>query len=476
MAVANKPAGRAPRSARSGPATRRRTITIGVVILVVAAVVVAAIFQKPAIISALRPGETMQVVFPRDYKIAPYSTAVKIAGSPVGEVSGISNAPGGGVVVDLKVDNGTLEKLGTAPTAEIRPTTVLGGKYYISLAPGGDRGTFTAAVIPASRARIPVELDTVLAAIPQDAQKGLQGMTAKLDDTLQAGAGRSLDNLLADAPRVLAPTGVTLDALRGTNPDTDLLQTVTGLDATARVLTATPGQLASVVDSLATTSQVLGDNSAPLAQAISQLPDTLRTTTTGSRALSTALDKIVDVASDARPSVQELDPLLKDLDPTLAELRPVLSDLRPLLQDARPLVEQLTPTVVQGTSVLQDLNGPVLQRVNGPISDQILSEWHGNAPKYPNGGGDGNLYYQELGYMFAKLDNSTQYFNGTAHMLGFQPGVGTTSVDGTGPAAQAAQQALSQMFGPPAQPGSTPLQVPPAQGITLPDVTKGLGG
>lgn len=473
MTVTTEPPSRAR---RSGPRTRRSTITIGLVIIAVAAAVVAAIFQKPAIFSALRPGETMQVAFTRDYKIDAYSTAVKIAGSPVGEVSGISDAAGGGVVVSLKVDDGTLEKLGTVPTAEIRPTTVLGGKYYISLAPGGDRGTFTGGVIPATRTTIPVELDTVLAAIPPAAQKGLQGMTAKLDDTFRAGAGTSLDNVLADAPRVLAPTGVTLDALRGTHQDTDLLQTVSGLNSTAQVLTATPGQLASVVDSLAATSKVLGDNSAPLAQAISQLPDALRTTTTGSRALSTALDKVTAVASDARPSVQELDPLLKDLDPALAELRPVLADLRPLLQDAQPLVQQLTPTVAQGTSVLRDLNGPVLQRVNGPITDQITSEWHGNAPKYPNGGGDGNLFYQELGSMFAKLDNSTQYFNGTAHMLGFQPGAGTTSVDGTGPAAQAAQKALSQLFGPPAQPGSPPLQVPPAQGVTLPDVTKGLGG
>ena len=454
-------------------AGRSRTLRIGLVILAVAALAVVAIFEKPAIITTLRPGETLALDFPSNYKVEKYATIVKIAGTQVGVVSDVED-DGNGAVITLKLDDGTRELLGTTPSAEIRPTTVLGGKYYVSLKPGGARGTFDADAIPRERTSTPVELDKVLSAIPPSAQKGLQGATERLDSTLQAGAGDSLAGLAKVAPGVLQPAGVTLDALRGTRPGTDLLDTVSNLDRTAAVLTATPGQLRSVVDSLADTARVLGDNAQPVAQTIGTLPDVLRDSRTGSLKLQATLDKITAVAADARPSVQQLDPLLQQLDPALAELRPVLTDLRPLLQDAQPLVEQLTPTVQQGTSVVADLRGPVLDRVNGPVTDVLLNEWKGDAPKYPNGGGTGNRFYEELGYMFAHINGSVQYFNSTAHLLGFQPGAGTTSVTGTGDAAQQLQNDLSRMFGPPHE--NPPLQLPPAQGVQLPDLTRGIGG
>jgi phospholipid/cholesterol/gamma-HCH transport system substrate-binding protein len=455
-------------------ASRARTLRIGLVILAVFAAAVIAIFSKPAIVTGLRPGETVELEFARDYKVEPYLTAVKVAGSRVGVVSDVDGIDGGGVRLSLKLDNGTREILGTEPTAEIRPTTVLGGKYYVSLTPGGERGTFQADGIPRERTRTPVELDSVMAAIPPAAQKGLQGMTERLDSTFEAGAGNSLATLLESAPGTLQPAGVTLEALRGSRPDTDLLRAVSDLNRTAEVLIATPGQLRSVVDSLAGTSKVLGDNAGPVTETISTLPDVLRATRAGSAKLAFTLDKVTDTAADARPAVRELDPLLRELDPALAELRPVLTDLRPLLEDAQPLVEQLTPTVAQGTSVLHDVHGPVLDRVNGPITEQLLTEWHGEAPKYPNGGGTGNKFYEELGYMFAHINNAVQNFDATAHLLPFQPGAGTSSVTGTGDAAQDLQNELTRMWGPPHQ--EPPLQLPPAGGVQLPDATRGNGG
>ena len=455
--------------------SRGRTIRIGVGIMVAAVLLMVAVFEKSAIITALRPGETLALEFPRNYKIEEYASVVKIAGTQVGVVSDVSEGddPAEPTVISVKLDPGTRALLGTEPTAEIRPTTVLGGKYYISLAPGGSRGTYAAAAIPRERTRTPVELNVVLAAIPPDAQRGLQGATERLDAALQAGAGDALGDLIATAPGMLEPAGTVLDAMRGLNPDTDLTRTVTGLNTTAAVLTRTPGQLGEIVDSLAGTSKVLADNSDPLARTIATLPDVLRTSREGAIKIAPALDKVTAVAADLRPAVQELDPLLEELQPTLAELRPVLDDLRPLLEDAQPLVEQLVPTVEQGIGVIQDVRGPVLDRVNGPIADTLLAEWQGNDPKYPNGGRTGNLFYQELGSMFANINNGVSYSNKTAHLLGFQAGAGTTSITGTGDAAQDLQNQLSRLYGPPHQ--SPPLQLPPADGIQLPDLGEGSG-
>ncbi|MPY81461.1 MAG: MCE family protein, partial [Actinophytocola sp.] len=59
----------------------------------------------------------------------------------------------------MKLDNGTLDKLGTEPSARIRPTTLLGGNYYVHLEHGGAEGAFDDETIPLTRTTSPpVEL------------------------------------------------------------------------------------------------------------------------------------------------------------------------------------------------------------------------------------------------------------------------------------------------------------------------------
>jgi phospholipid/cholesterol/gamma-HCH transport system substrate-binding protein len=450
----------------------RRPVLSGLVLIAVAVLAGVLLFQKPAIITMLTRGETVTVQLARDYKVEPYATPVKMAGTKVGVVSGVERNvdPSGParVLLRLKLHHGTRALLGTEPSAEIRPTTVLGGAYYVELRSGGDKGT-GADVIPVQRTALPVELDRLLSALPADARQGLRGMVERLDSTLGAGAGAPLNQLLADAPATLRPAGVVLDAVRGVNKDTDLASMVSNLNKTAHVLSAKPGQLRAVVDSLAGTARVLGEQAGPVDRTIATMPDTLRAARIGADDLAVTLDKVTDTAKDIRPSVQALDPLLRGLDPTLARLRPVVADLRPLLEDAEPTVHELIPTVSDATAVLDDLNGPVLERVNGPILRTINTEWHGLAPKYPQGGGTGNKFYEELGYMFAHINNGVRYYNATAHLLGFQPGAGTTSVQGTGVTAQRLQDYLSEMYGPPHHRPAAPLGPRLPQGVAVPD-------
>jgi phospholipid/cholesterol/gamma-HCH transport system substrate-binding protein len=452
--------------------TRRPRLT-GLVLIAVAVAATLLLFQKSAIVSALRPGETLTVQLARDYKLDPYAAAVKIAGTKVGVVQSVETAPeqsaAAPVQMRLKLYSGTRALLGTAPSAVIRPTTVLGGTYYVQLYPGGEKGTASSDIIPVQRTKLPVELDQLLSAIPSDAQHGLQGMTERLDTAFKTGAGNDLNRLLTDTPDTLRPTGVVADALRGVNKDTDLATLVTNLNRTAKILSDKPGQLRAVVDSLATASRVLGDNAEPIDQTIATLPATLQTVHTGADDLSITLDKVAATADDARPSVKALDPLLRRLDPTLADLRPVVADLYPLLEDAKPLVNELSPTVDKTTDVLDDLRGPVLDRVNGPILGELNSEWHGLAPKYPQGGGDGAKFYQELAYLVSNAGNSAKFQNATTHTLAFHLGVGSTSLSGTGVTGQQLEDYLAEMYGPPHHTPLTPLAPGAAGGIPLPD-------
>ena len=453
----------------------RRPVLSGVVMIAVAGLATLLLFQKSAIVATLTPGETIRVELARDYKVEPYASVVKIAGSQVGVVRSLDQQDGGGVLMTLKVHNGTRELLGTEPSAEIRPTTVLGGTYYVQLSPGGGSGEASTDTIPVAHTRLPVELDRLLSAIPPDAQRGLQGMTERLDSTFKAGVGAPLNQFLADAPATLRPTGVVADALRGVNRDTDLAVLVNDLNTAAHVLSAKPGQLREVVDSLADTSRVLGAEAGPVDQTIASLPDTLHATRTGADDLSVTLDKLTDTADDARPAVRKLDPLLRKLDPALDDLRPVLDDLLPVLRDAKPLVEELVPTLDDTTDVLDDLDGKVLDRVNGPILDTLNSKWQGLAPKFPQGGGNGHTFYQELGYMFGHINAAVKYQNATAHLLGFQAGAGTTSVYGTGATAQQFQDFLSEAYGPPHRGPVAHLGPELPGGIPLPDPGPGVG-
>jgi phospholipid/cholesterol/gamma-HCH transport system substrate-binding protein len=421
---------------------------MGLVGFVLLAIFMVALFQKSAILTALRPGVVVVAEFSRQYKLEANHSAVKLAGTPVGVVSAIEPTNHGTVAVSLKIDTSALFKIGTEPVAEIRPTTVLGGVYYVALTAGGGTGEFTDRTIPVQRTRVSVELDTLLRAVPPRDQVSLQKTTGHLDDALRAGTGNALRDLARDAPDALAPTGVVLDAARGTRPDTDLAGLVTDLNRLAEVVTRRDGQLGSIVDSVATASDALAAQSRPLADTVATLPKTLELTRTGAQDLSGTLDRLTTTAESIRPAIQELDPLLEKIDPTLAEARPVVSDLGPLLAQAQPMVEELVPTARTGTHILDDVRGPVLDRINGPISNTIMSEWHGAGPKYPQGG-NGNKFYEELGYMATHWNNAAKFYDQNGRDVRIQLGAGTSTPANTPGGLDALLVQLSELGGPP---------------------------
>lgn len=446
----------------------RHPVRSGMLILAALGAVVLLIFSKPYLVTWLTPGETIAVELARNYKLRPNLSAVKIAGAKVGVVQSVEARDGGrGALITLKVDHGTRALLGTEPSAVVAPTTLLGGTYFLQLTPGGAPGP-APEVIPLARTGLPVELQQILSAVPPDAQRGNQLALARFDDTFRAGVGKALNTLLADAPSGLRPTGKVVDALRGVNKDADLANLVTDLNTTTRTLSVTPGELRSLVDSTAATARAFGDNAVAVDRTIATLPATMRSTRDGAGKLGELLERLTQTADDARPIVRELDPVLDELEPALDELRPVMEDLEPLLRDADPLLEKLAPGLDTTTDVLDDVDGPVLDRLNGPILDAFLSEWKGFAPKYPQGGRAGTKMYEELGYVVTNAGGATAPIDATQHILAVYLGGGPTMVQGTGPLAQAFQDYLSEMYGPPHQKQPLPLGPRLAEGITPP--------
>jgi phospholipid/cholesterol/gamma-HCH transport system substrate-binding protein len=330
-------------------------------------------------------------------------------------------------VLRVKISDEAFRALGSAPGAAIRPTTLLGGRYYVDLVPGGLPGP-PEGDIPVSRTHLPVEPAQVAATLQPDARAGAQAAIGDLDATLRNGGDDALRALVADAPSALDPATGVLTGLKGQAPATDLPNLVTNLEATAQVLTARQGQLTGTVENLDAVSAVLDRRSQDVAAALDTLPATLRHTNTGLDALDGSLRELRDTAGPARPIAQKLDGLLAAADPALATARPLVADLRGLLADARPLVADLVPTAQQLTAVSDDVRGPVLDRVNGPILDTVNSPFVGTGA-YAGDGAD-FPFYKAVGYMFSNLNRSARYTDENGAVVSLEFGAGPGSVAG----------------------------------------------
>lgn len=389
-------------------------------------------FNQPKVLTTVSSGEDLKAAFNRDYQLRPYSSVVKVAGVKVGTVTSTSDTSGRRTIVDMKLQNGTLAKLGTAPRAVVRPATLLGGKYYVELVrDGADGRPAEGSTIPASRTAVPVELDKVLSTITPDASTGIRRTLASLDTTLEPRGRRQVQRFTAQAPAALRPAATVLRSLEGTSPRTDLPNVVKWLRSTADGLTRQQDEVGRVIDALDRTSLGLADARAPLARTVADGPSTLRATRQGLDHLSPTLDRLGTTARSFRPSARELGTVLDALGPVVVRARPVLADARVVARDARPLVGDAVPAVRRATGVLSDVRGPVLTRADGPIKQAILSPWHGTGVYH--GGGNDHRLYEETGYLLANTADVFKYHDHNGAMGRLMAGVGVSSVGGIVP-------------------------------------------
>ncbi|WP_162261053.1 MULTISPECIES: MlaD family protein [unclassified Nocardioides] len=387
------------------------------------------LFQKQKLSTYLTPGmETVSAQFAGDYRLRPFVTKVKVSGIAVGVVTSVE-PDGDGAKVTMDLDSGTSAKLGASPSAAIRPSTLLGGNYYVELKPGGDPARFKG-TIPLAQTSVPVELDRVLEALQPDVRTSMRGTIANSRQALDAPTRKEIKELLQHAPNSLDGADGVLRALRGERPEKDLGALVSGLEATARALTKNRGDLDKALAGLDGTADVIGRNGPALRDAVADLPDSLRTAREGLDALDGTLTSVREVSESARPTVRELDGALASLEPALRSARPLMNELVPTLNDLRPVVQDLLQTSVRATEVLGDLDGKPLERVTGPITDMVLSPWHGPEGSLYEGNGNDTPFYQELGYMAAGGSASGNMTDRNGPTLHFQPGAGPGTVTG----------------------------------------------
>jgi phospholipid/cholesterol/gamma-HCH transport system substrate-binding protein len=379
---------------------------LGVLVLVAVFVILAIIYNK-AYLGTKAAGiftstDTVAAEFDQNYKLIAYEAGsdVKTAGIVVGRITGLDPTGRGTYKVTMQVNGDLRDKLGSAPTATIRATLLLGGRYYIDLEPGGNPGKFTDETIPVQRTKLPVELyDVVDAAAGTPAPwQGIRSSIDQYDAILRQDGGNAIRDLVQHAPATLDPGKDVLMGLRGTQPGSDWTQAVEGLRNTAAGLTSHAGQIESIITSVDKSTASLAGSAAPVSSFAATLPETMRTTRAGLDDLRPTLDHLADVSDDFRPSARALSRAMKSLDPALDEARPVMHDLKDVLRDARPLVDRLSPLSRHASDVFDDINGRALDGVNGPLMHSLYSNWKGTGP-YAGGGNNGNPLYKQLAYL-----------------------------------------------------------------------------
>jgi phospholipid/cholesterol/gamma-HCH transport system substrate-binding protein len=370
-----------------------------------------------------------------DYFILDNSSKVKVGGVEVGRIDSVEPQADGTAVMHLRIADDVAQKVGSAPSANVRPVSLLGGVIYIDIIPGGDRTQPWTEDIPVERTQLPTELGAVVQAVQPDAIKGIPGAVNGFDRAFRAGAGQSIQGLAKDAPAVLGPGAGVIDALQGTQPGTDLPAVVNGLQQTTAVLSRQDGQIESILGNLHDTTTAFRESSKATSQAIRELPDALDTAKPGLARLGGSLDRLRDTAGPARPVVQQAGVLLDHLDPVLVKARPVIGDLRAALYDLRPVVQDLTPVSRDLTTIFDGLN-PTLDRVNGPVYDTLESGYtpgegadagrnHTEVP-----GQHADKLRQEIGPMFRGLNGVAGYNDANGHGIAFNVGLGSGSIAG----------------------------------------------
>jgi len=420
----------------------RSKLQLGVLWLVGTLLIGVALMKKQDILLTMRPGDTITAEFSSRYKVAGVVSKVEVAGVKVGQITRVRPLDGGGAAVDMKLDKGTLDALGSAPRAAIRPATFLGGpgmSMYIELTPGGDPGRFDDDRIPKERTQVPVEFDRVNEVLQDSARHGLQTTVAGLDAALANGGKEALGAVLADAPPALAPTGRVFDAFGGTE-EGDLHRLVVQLSRAAAVLTATDGEIESVVDDLATLASTLGDRAPELERSMATMPATLREARAGLAALDGTLTRLQATAPGARASVARLTELLRKLPPVLRKATPLLADLRPLAADLKPALDDLAPTAGLLRQLLGDLEDPVLGRLRDHIVPAVLGPYTAT--------GRTTKVYEELGHFIAGFDGVSSYVNSEGSQLNFYIGLNGESISLGTPTAGAAAPARPTVSGP----------------------------
>jgi virulence factor Mce-like protein len=232
---------------------------------------------------------------------------VRVGGALVGQVQEITalerrgrRPPSARLRLALKT---SVAPLPTDSRAQVRPVSILGGKY-LAVEEGRSReGLPQGGVLPLARARPIVDLDEALQIFDRETRRGLQGSISNLAEGF-AGRGVQVNETVSSTRRLLPPLQSVLEVLVA--PGTDLEGFIDGAARLTGALEPVAGTLGGVFENGATTLAALDAADPALGQTLEELPSTERV---GSRVLRRLTPLLIDsaaLARELRPAVRRL--------------------------------------------------------------------------------------------------------------------------------------------------------------------------
>jgi phospholipid/cholesterol/gamma-HCH transport system substrate-binding protein len=357
---------------RTVPGLGRDVVAVGVVVLL--GLIATGIIVKQQV--GRLPWDSGQITVKAEFSDAvavnpTKSQQVRIAGVPVGLITGAEATGRGTSIISMDIDKGNV--VYDNAHARLRPVNPL-NEMYVDLDPGGPPAKPLAGgtPIPLSQTDRPTQVDEILSHLDTRTQNALTNLLAESNVAFN-GAAKNLPTGLQATDETLKNLQPVVTALQARR---DKIQTlVTSLSQISTAVGNNDERLSHLVGSTEQTLGVLSQQQGPLADAVKQLPgvtDDLRAAmekTSGltkdlnplldnvksaSAKLPGSLKSLSDFADQVKDTVPKVSPVVEKARPLVANFRPVVSDLRGALIDLQPVTQRLD---VATGKLVQQLQG-----------------------------------------------------------------------------------------------------------------------
>ncbi len=283
---------------------------------------------------------------------------VQVSGRTVGKVTKLKLEDNGNALVEMTLDDDTVDPLHRGTRATIRALGLSGvANRFIDISPGPasaaeieDGGT-----IDADHTKGVVDLDVVLNSLDPEVRKDIQGILRDAANALTPKTAKQVNkgiHLLNPAVAQLTNLGAEL-----TRDQRALESLLVHSSSVAAVLARHRQALGSGIESTAGVLTAIATEREALSTALASAPQAITQTTGTLRRLRTqtlpALDPVVE---KAQPTVKPFGDLLRLTEPTLTNATPVVASLRKLVPQARaallplPRLEKQARPAVGATS------------------------------------------------------------------------------------------------------------------------------
>jgi phospholipid/cholesterol/gamma-HCH transport system substrate-binding protein len=419
--------------------TGANPVTVGLLVLALAAIVVYAGFSKHV---PFTHGFRVKAVFVNANNVRPNSP-VRIAGVNIGKVTGVQAYKGGDgnmSLVTMEIDKAGLP-IHKDATLKVRPRIFLEGNEFVDLAPGTpsaptiDDGD----TIPSTQTAAPVQFDQVLSALQSDTRDDLkqllEGYGTALtyeptgaddedqDESVKGEtAAKSLNDSIDYAPGALRNASIVNQAFLGLESH-DLSGLVDNTAKVAKALSNNEASLQGFVSNFNTTLGALASEQSNLKQSIALLGPTLQHANSALTHLNASFPNTRAFAKEILPGVRETPATINAAEPWIAQARKLVSpaelggltkELKPATVDLAKLVDGTLSALPQADLVAQCVTHTILPTGDVKIQDGPFSSGVEN--------------YKEFWYSMVGLAGESQNFDGNGHYVRFATGGGAQSI------------------------------------------------